>query len=564
MYAVFALAIFLQTFWTAQGDQCCWCGKRYFEGTPTLPPEAYTGISGVQIAVSADKSFYVPAVDVDPVSLVVLTPSDLENNLTIQLSIDSEGEPRSQELTNPSFKIEGHHGFRVEVPFDVLSPGKYTNLNWTVTQGTKVLRSGSLLIAVAPSIEYVKKVRAVRVVHRSSGYSRFLQRFDVSGPQSFFPFGYFISWPLIAANMSQVNETIGNILHPVSPYDDDLDVVEAALNASGNAGVQWMYDMRHSTADLAAIAQQVNRFKEHPAVFSWYIADEPDGAGSSEGAPVGIDTQVVQEAYNLIRRTDPFHPVSLVLNCKYSAPLYADATDILMIDPYPVSINTSLCTESYGCCGCDGCSGLVTDVSDRMDFTARHIASSKPLHFVGQGFGEYGASGHWTRAPTREEFRVMTYLGFMHNNEAGVSYWLQSDNTYPLLSEAKALAQELDTISTVASASDSVQVSIQSGDGSLIHVAAWCANTRIAIAIANVHADQTALVTLSLSEYPHLDSSATVLFEDSKRVVPIRGGVLVDDVPLPAYGTRVFDLSADCDPRSNDSSEFHLLNVNFK
>jgi hypothetical protein len=126
----------------------------------------------------------------------------------------------------------------------------------------------------------------------------------------------------------------------------------------------------------------VNRFKEHPGVFSWYIADEPDGAGSSEGAPIGVDPKVVQEAYNFIRRTDPFHPVSLVLNCKYSAPLYLDATDILMIDPYPVSMNASRCTESYGCCGCDDCSGLVTDVSDRMNFSAKHIA----LRLVGLSF----------------------------------------------------------------------------------------------------------------------------------------------------------------------------------
>jgi hypothetical protein len=133
----------------------------------------------------------------------------------------------------------------------------HTALNWTVSQGTKVLRSGSLLIAVAPSVDYVTKVRAVRIVHRTSGYSRFLQRFDVSGPRPFFPYGYFISWPLIASNTSQINGTIGNILHPVSPYDD-LDMVEAALNASATVGIQWMYDMRHSTADLAAISLQVS------------------------------------------------------------------------------------------------------------------------------------------------------------------------------------------------------------------------------------------------------------------------------------------------------------------
>jgi hypothetical protein len=83
--AVFALVFLLQIFWTTQGDECCWCGKRYFEGTPSLPPEAYTGISGVQIAVSADKSFYVASLDQDPVTLIVLTPSEVKDNLAIQV-----------------------------------------------------------------------------------------------------------------------------------------------------------------------------------------------------------------------------------------------------------------------------------------------------------------------------------------------------------------------------------------------------------------------------------------------------------------------------------------------
>jgi hypothetical protein len=128
-----------------------------------------------------------------------------------------------------------------------------------------------------------------------------------------------------------------------------------------------------------------------------------------------------------------------------------------------------------------------------------------------------------------------------------------------------ALAQELDTISTISSASDSVRVSIHSGDGSPVHAAAWCASNHVVIVVANTHADQTALVALSLPAYPHLDSSATVLFENTnKRVVPIQSGELVDDVPLPAYGTRVFGLSADCDPKINDGVENHLLNVNSK
>jgi hypothetical protein len=34
--------------------------------------------------------------------------------------------------------------------------------------------------------------------------------------------------------------------------------------------------------------QQIERFKSSPAVLSWYISDEPDGAGDHPGPPVGV------------------------------------------------------------------------------------------------------------------------------------------------------------------------------------------------------------------------------------------------------------------------------------
>ena len=38
------------------------------------------------------------------------------------------------------------------------------------------------------------------------------------------------------------------------------------------------------------------------------------------------------------------------LNCMHSAPFYAAAADILLVDPYPIGIDPTGCTEWYGCC----------------------------------------------------------------------------------------------------------------------------------------------------------------------------------------------------------------------
>ena len=52
-------------------------------------------------------------------------------------------------------------------------------------------------------------------------------------------------------------------------------------------------------------------------------ADEPDGEQ-------WVNDSAVFEAYEVIKRVDPYHPASLVLNCQYSAAFYADSTDVLI------------------------------------------------------------------------------------------------------------------------------------------------------------------------------------------------------------------------------------------
>lgn len=49
---------------------------------------------------------------------------------------------------------------------------------------------------------------------------------------------------------------------------------------------------------------------------AYYIADEPDGAG------FGMDPEILEEVYAYIKSQDPYHPVTLVLNCVTSAPRY--------------------------------------------------------------------------------------------------------------------------------------------------------------------------------------------------------------------------------------------------
>ena len=83
-----------------------------------------------------------------------------------------------------------------------------------------------------------------------------------------------------------------------------------------------------------------------------------------------------------------------------------------MVDPYPIGIDTTQCSASFGCCGCDDCAGTVRDVATRLDTVAASLqGSTKQLWLVLQAFG---GQGHWAHAPSPAQLRCMTYLGLQH------------------------------------------------------------------------------------------------------------------------------------------------------
>ena len=175
--------------------------------------------------------------------------------------------------------------------------------------------------------------------------------------------------------------TVGNVVHPVSPFDPGgLEAVETFLSVAADEGVKWEHDMRHNTADTANLVSQIERFKSSPAILSWYISDEPDGAGDHAGAPVGVSPAQVQAAYDAAKQADPYHPVSLSLNCMESARYYAAAADIVMVDVYPIGISAEGCGKAFGCCGCDDCDGHVDDVAHRVRHVGRELlGGARPI-----------------------------------------------------------------------------------------------------------------------------------------------------------------------------------------
>ncbi len=73
--------------------------------------------------------------------------------------------------------------------------------------------------------------------------------------------------------------------------------------------------------------QAIRKFKDHPALGMWYIADEPRGE-ELHGK--------LQQIYRILKEETPDIPVAICLNWTKDIALFKDCGDIMMPDLYPV------------------------------------------------------------------------------------------------------------------------------------------------------------------------------------------------------------------------------------
>jgi hypothetical protein len=174
----------------------------------------------------------------------------------------------------------------------------------------------------------------------------------------------------------------------------------ATLDELGTLGMRVQISVRmFAINNHAELTNAINQLKGHPAVLSWYLADEPDGA-------MVVPAKLVA-AYKLIKKLDPHHPVNIVLNCAGATPAtqpgtgfavsdYAKAADVMMSDPYCISV-----VRKAACIGCVGGAAFAHTKISSM------VAADpfQPMWLVPQAFG--GGGDHWGRPPSGKEFRLM-------------------------------------------------------------------------------------------------------------------------------------------------------------
>ncbi|MGA1795145.1 MAG: hypothetical protein ACMUIL_04710 [bacterium] len=163
----------------------------------------------------------------------------------------------------------------------------------------------------------------------------------------------------------------------VSPGEE---MVAAAHKAGLKVVLSLCSDGDHS--------RTVRKFRDHPALLAWYVADEPELKS--------ITPEMLRTRVDQLSAWDSTHPTCMAVVRPRFVEQFRDACHIVMLDQYPIP------------------SQPLTWLSDSLD-EARQEVGMERIWAVIQAFGgdEYAAQG-WPVFPTYDEMRSLAYLAIVH------------------------------------------------------------------------------------------------------------------------------------------------------
>ncbi len=164
-----------------------------------------------------------------------------------------------------------------------------------------------------------------------------------------------------------------------------------------------------SEKELAGIRSRIEKFRSHPGLAGWYLADEP------EYEP--ILPERLQQLDRLCRTTDPHHPTLMVNNSVNGILKYAGIGDISMPDCYPGYLQ-------------HGKSGMpMSRYYEMMQTSARLPRRAQWATPQGFDWTCYGSDNH--RAPDFTELRQMHYLSVLAGMTGFIWYSYELNYAYP-------------------------------------------------------------------------------------------------------------------------------------
>ncbi|MCP3929989.1 MAG: hypothetical protein GY705_12920, partial [Bacteroidetes bacterium] len=341
----------------------------------------------------------------------------------------------------------------------------------------------------------------------------------------FFPFGFYTGSPVGDILIQEAY----NAMNLVGVYQkNDEESLEdrkaymdqcAALGIKVNYHVNGLVGKPHNNTGFLIteeeekhreqmLRREIELFKDHPALLSWYMNDEPIGQGRPP--------ELLETAYQMIKEIDPYHPVSVVFVVPSKADAFANTMDIAMTDPYPIP-------------------GDVSNVRDAMQQLQKHFKYKKAFWMVPQAFG---GGEFWPREPTAAEIRAMTYLG-IYEGAMGVKYFIRRQpNFFPksrlAWNECTKMAHEL-SMMTPWLFSEKGKTILQTNNKNILAAAWKKGNSTIILAVNTKNQPAPFSLNLENIEFPG-NGNLRLLFENRSIECDKSG---FKDI-IDGHGTRVY------------------------
>jgi hypothetical protein len=447
-----------------------------------------------------------------------------------RLSFYSPGEKTEILLHIPSHQLYSYLDIKLKVGDEVICewngiPGK---LILRLPVLSTILLSGTIDAEIVVNRSGNNKIftscRLIVLPHKANEVKtdRLTGGLIVNGRQ-FFPFGFYSYSPV---HPSLPEEEAVRGFNMISPYQKILPetlnerkaymdrcaelgmkVNYNLLSVSGGGGVASKIEGLTEEQKRERLISEINTFMNHPALLGWYISDEPTGNN--------ISTEALEEIYKVVKETDPWHPVSVVFMAPFlSSRKYSKGLDIVMADPYPIP---------------DLPASMVGDVTGKLK---KEFHGEKPVWIVPQAFG---GGELWSREPTLQEIRSMTYQAVI-NGATGIQYFVrQGLNAFPksvsTWGECGRMAVEIAELTPWLLSDEEANsaVSFQKN----ISVTSKLHNGQLILFAVN-KTNEPQYSGISVSGIGN--TKAKVIFEN--RSVAVNGGTISD--LLPAFGSQVY------------------------
>lgn len=205
---------------------------------------------------------------------------------------------------------------------------------------------------------------------------------------SFFPIGIY---GVPVEELEEVHDAGFNI---AQNYSEKPEFLGELLEKAGSTGIQVLIPPPDSE-------EFILKARESPALFAWYLADEPEGRS--------VPPKLLLQRKEKLKSLDPGHPTAIVVVRPWASFDYALATDILMSDQYPIP------------------HAPLTWLSDSIEEMKQAVRGSKPIWAVIQAF--MNQKEGWPREPTYAEMRALTFLSLVHGAE-GIFYYTYKGGSY--------------------------------------------------------------------------------------------------------------------------------------